>query len=190
MLFLSLFGCPTVTDQNLFCSFSSSCPTVTILKDKGKEYDHLGELSTWWTDEDAAEYDRRTDLLVEQYSKYLVHGQPVNGKLCLGENVADLGGVRLSYDALQVFMKKHGREIVRTVDRFTAEQVFFLGWATIWRNNIRREMSLNRLLTDPHSPGQYRANGPLACLPEFHKSFDVKPGSAMYVEEDKRCEIW
>lgn len=199
---------------------------LTSFADKGKEYDHLGELSTWWTDEDSAEYNRRTDLLVEQYNAYVVHGQHVNGKLCLGENVADLGGVRLAYDALQVFMKMHGRDAVPTVGDFNAEQVFFLGWSTIWRNNIRKgkttcesssylilivalllspsltllvcfladllstEMSLNRLLTDPHSPGEFRANGPLSVMPEFHDSFNVKPGSAMYVEEGKRCEIW
>jgi Peptidase family M13 len=100
----------------------------------------------------------------------------------------DSGGVKLAYVGFQAFMKERGRP--EDIDGFTPEQRFFLAWATIWRNNIRKEMALQRLVIDPHSPGMHRANGPLSVLPEFHEAFNVKPGDKMYVPEQERCEIW
>lgn len=156
--------------------------------DKGREYDKKGMLNDWWTEEDSKEYNRRTELMVEQFNNYTVFGSPVNGELCLGENVADLGGVKLAYIGFQKFMKENGRPA--DIDGFTAEQRFFLSWANVWKNNIRQAMAEQRLVMDPHSPGEWRANGPLSLLPEFHKAFDVKPGDKMFVPEGKRCEIW
>jgi putative endopeptidase len=102
--------------------------------------------------------------------------------------VADLGGVKLAFIGFQEFMAKHGRP--EAMDSFTPEQRFFLSWASVWRHNIRPEMALKRLVMDPHSPGQFRANGPLSVLPEFHAAFNVKEGDAMYVPPERRCEIW
>jgi putative endopeptidase len=130
-------------------SFGICLRTLIRLIAQGRKYDENGELNDWWTDEDSAEYMRRAALLVEQFAEYKVFGVPVNGELCLGENVADLGGVKLAYIGLQRFMELHGRP--KDVDGFTPEQRFFLGWATVWRNNIRKENALKRIVMDRKS---------------------------------------
>lgn len=127
-------------------------------------------------------------MLVEQFQNYKVHDTPVNGKLCLGENAADLGGVCLAYAGLQAYIKENGP--LPDVDGFSPSQRFFLSWSAVWRNNIRKEMALRRLVLDPHSPGALRANGPLSILSEFHEAFNVKPGDKMYVPVEKRCVLW
>ena len=104
-------------------------------------------MNDWWTPKDSDEYNKRAELLIEQYSNYTVHGKNVNGKLCAGENIADLGGVKLAHIGFQRFYEKH-KDQMAEVEGFTPEQRFFLVWATIWRNNIRKEMALQRLIMD------------------------------------------
>lgn len=125
--------------------------------------------------------------MVKLCDEYTIYGKNLNGKLCLGENVADNGGVKLSYLGLQAFQEKHGK--LTAVDGYTAEQRFFLGWAVVWRNNIREENALQRIVTDPHAPGEFRANI-VQTIPAFHDAFDVKEGDGMWQPPSARCEIW
>lgn len=155
--------------------------------DQGRKFDAKGELMDWWTEEDAAEYERRASNMVKLCDDYQVFGKNLNGKLCLGENIADYGGVKLSYKGLQAFMDKNGP--LPEVDGFTPEQRFFLGWASVWRNNIREENALQRIIVDPHAPGEFRANI-VQVIEEFHRAFDVKEGHKMWTAPEARCEIW
>lgn len=125
--------------------------------------------------------------MVKLCGDYKVFGKNLNGNLCLGENIADYGGVKLAYKGLQTFMGMHGR--LAEVDGFTPEQRFFLGWASVWRNNIREENALQRIIMDPHAPGEFRANI-VQVVEEFHAAFNAKEGDAMYQVPEKRCEIW
>ena len=117
-------------------------------------------------------------------------GKHVNGELTQGENIADIGGVKLAYAALQKALDKNPQAREQKIDGFTPEQRFFLSFAAIWRSKIRDEEQKLRLNTDPHSPAQYRVNGPLSDLPEFAKAFDVPDGSPMVRPADKRVNIW
>lgn len=141
----------------------------------------------WWTESDGEEYDRRAANMVKLCGDYKIFDKNLNGKLCLGENIADYGGVKLSYQGLQSFQLKHG--VLPSVDGFTPEQRFFLGWAIIWRNNIRKDNALQRIIMDPHAPGEFRANI-VQMVEEFHEAFDVKEGDGMWQDTDARCEIW
>ncbi len=157
--------------------------------DSGSQFDADGNLKNWWTDADRAAYKTRTDLLVKQFDAYEpLPGEHVNGKLTLGENIGDLGGLRIAYVALKMALAKKGPEAA--IDGFTPEQRFFLNWARIWRMTIRDEALRVRLKTDPHSPGKYRANGPLSDLPEFYEAFGCDPGSAMVRPAGDRPSIW
>lgn len=160
------------------------------IDDSGRKYDAKGELRDWWTKPDADQFVARSQILVDQYSRYTVEGSPVNGKLCLGENVADLFGVKLSFAAYQQWLTEPQGRTLDGTDGFTAEQRYFLAWANIWKCTIRRENALQRLVTDPHSPGEYRAVGPLVHLPSFHAAWGVVPGDAMYRAPEECCEIW
>lgn len=155
--------------------------------DQGRKFDANGELVDWWTESDASEYERRAADMVQLCDDYKLFGKNLNGKLCLGENIADYGGVKLSYRGLQTFQEKHGKLL--TIDGFTPEQRFFLGWASIWRNNIREENALQRIITDPHAPGEFRANI-VQIIEEFHEAFKVKEGDGMWQEPKVRCGIW
>ncbi|CAN8063174.1 unnamed protein product [Agarophyton chilense] len=155
--------------------------------DQGRKFDSNGELVDWWTYEDAEEYERRAANMEKLCSDYQIFGKNLNGKLCLGENIADYGGVKLSFAGLKKFMEKHDR--LADVDGFTPEQRFFLGWATIWRNNIREENALQRIIMDPHAPGEFRANI-VQVIDDFHAAFGVKEGDPMFTPPDARCEIW
>lgn len=155
--------------------------------DQGRKFDERGELVDWWTEDDAAEYERRAENMVKLCDEFTVFGKNLNGKLCLGENIADYGGVKLSYKGLKHFQEKHGP--LPTVDGFTPEQRFFLGWASVWRNNIREENALQRVIMDPHAPGEFRANI-VQVIEEFHDAFKVKDGDKMYQGPAARCEIW
>ena len=117
-------------------------------------------------------------------------GQHLNGELTQGENIADIGGVKLAYAAFQKALDKHPEDRNKKIDGLTPEQRFFLSFAAIWRSKIRDEDQKLRLTTDPHSPAQFRVNGPLANMPEFQKAFNVPDGSAMVRPADKRVNIW
>lgn len=158
--------------------------------DSGSRYDAQGNLKNWWTDEDRKAYDARTALVAKQFDGYrALPDQSVNGKLTLGENVSDLGGLKISWEALGKALGKDPNAAEK-IDGFTPGQRFFLGYANVWRNNIRDEALRVRLNTDPHSPGRYRVLGPLSALPEFQAAFGCAAGSAMVMPEAERPGIW
>ncbi|MFN2507523.1 MAG: M13 family metallopeptidase [Chthoniobacterales bacterium] len=157
--------------------------------DQGRQFDAQGNLRDWWTPESAAKYKERAERIVQQYEEYEpLPGQRINGKLTLGENIADDGGVKLAFAALQKALEKSGKR--EKIDGFTPEQRFFLGWAQVWRANTREEDIKRRLMVDSHSPTQFRANGPLSNTPEFQKAFKLPDGCPMVRPPDKRVSIW
>jgi len=159
--------------------------------DQGRQYDKVGNLTDWWTPQSAEEFKKRAQAVVNQYNEYEpLQGLHVNGQLTQGENIADIGGVKLAYAALQKALDKHPEERNKKIDGFTPEQRFFLSFAGIWRSKIRDEDQKLRLNTDPHSPGHFRVNGPLSDLPEFQKAFNIPDGSPMVRAADKRVNIW
>ena len=159
--------------------------------DQGRQFDAVGNLRDWWSKQSAAEYDKRRKAVVDQYSEYQpLPGLHVNGELTQGENIADIGGVKLAYAALQKALDKHPEERTKKIDDLTPEQRFFLSFAAIWRSKIRDEEQKLRLNTDPHSPAQFRVNGPLSNMPEFQKAFNIPDGSPMVRGADKGVKIW
>jgi len=156
--------------------------------DQGRKSDAEGNLKDWWTPEDAAQYTKRADLVQKQFDGFVaVDSVHINGKLTLGENLADLGGVNVAYGALQRRLKTKPQG---KIDGFTPEQRFFLSFAQIWRENIRPESLKLQINTDPHSPGHFRCNGPLSNMPEFAQAFGLKDGVAMVRPEEIRAKIW
>ncbi len=159
--------------------------------DQGRQFDAVGNLRDWWSKKSAEEYDKRRKAVVDQYSSYEpLPGLHLNGELTQGENIADIGGVKLAYAALQKALDKHPEERTKKIDGLTPEQRFFLSFAAIWRSKIRDEDQKLRLNTDPHSPAQFRVNGPLSNLPEFQQAFNIPDGSPMVRPADKRVNIW
>jgi len=159
--------------------------------DQGRQFDAKGNLRDWWTPKSAEEFKKRSGAVVQQYNEYQpLPGLHVNGELTQGENIADIGGVKLAYAALQKALDKHPEERNKKIDGFTPEQRFFLSFAAIWRQKIRDEDQKLRLTTDPHSPAQFRVNGTLSDLPEFQKAFNIPDGSPMVRSGDKRVNIW
>jgi putative endopeptidase len=156
--------------------------------DSGRQYDQSGNLRDWWTAADASRYKQRADRIIAQYDAYTVlDSVHVNGKLTTGENISDLGGLTISFAALQKALAKKNPGLI---DGFTPEQRFFLGYARIWRQLIRPEEQRRRIATDPHSPGVWRTNGPLSNMPAFYDAFGCKPGTPMVRDEDLRTAIW
>jgi putative endopeptidase len=156
--------------------------------DQGCEYAADGNLKNWWTEADKTRFEAKTKMIVEQYNNYtILDGKKVNGALTLGENIADLGGVTISYDAFK--RTKQGKSNEK-IDGFTPDQRFFLSWAQVWRQNIRAEEAEQRLVTDVHSPGEHRCNGPLSNFQPFYDAFQVKPGDKMFKTEAQRAKVW
>ncbi len=156
--------------------------------DSGSQYDADGNLKNWWTEADRKAYLERTALIVKQFDAFqALPDQTVNGKLTLGENIGDLGGLKIAYAAWQ---RSLGGKPAPAVDGFTGAQRFFLSYANIWRNTIRDEALRVRLNTDPHSPGKYRVLGPLANLPEFYEAWGCADGDAMKRAAEVRPAIW
>jgi putative endopeptidase len=156
--------------------------------DQGRQFDAEGTLKDWWTKDDATEFKKRADQVVEQFNAYTVLDTlHVNGKLTLGENLADLGGLSIAYEA---FKKTPQGKSNKKIDGFTPDQRFFLSWAQVWRSNILPETAAQLIITDPHSPGQYRCNGPLTNIDAFYKAFKVKKDNKMYIPEEKRIRVW
>ena len=159
--------------------------------DEGRQYDEVGNLRDWWSKESAAKFMERSKAVVTQYSEYEpLPGLHVNGELTQGENIADIGGVKLAYAALQKALDKNPQARQQKIDGFTPEQRFFLSFATIWKSKQRDEDLKFRLNVDPHSPAHYRVNGPLSDLSEFAKAFNVPDNSPMVRAADKRVNIW
>ncbi len=158
--------------------------------DQGSKYDANGNLNSWWTENDRKQFEARTNVLVEQFNKFKVGDSLyVNGKLTLGENIADLGGLSIAYDAFKLYLKQHPEENV-VKDGFTPEQRFFIGFAQLWKNNARPEAIRQLILTDTHSPGEFRVKGPLSNMPTFYEAFKVKNGDEMYINDAGRADIW
>jgi len=159
--------------------------------DQGRQFDAVGNLRDWWSPQSAAKFKERAQAIVQQYNEYEpLPGLHVNGELTQGENIADIGGVKLAYAALQKALGKHPQEHEQKIDGFTPEQRFFLSFATIWKSRQRDEDLKLRLNTDPHSPAHYRVDGPLSNLSEFQKAFNVPDGSPMVRAANKRVNIW
>ncbi len=156
--------------------------------DQGAKFDGDGNLRNWWTDADKAEFEKRGKQLVEQYNQYSpLEGMHVNGELTLGENIGDLGGLTVALKAYKLSLE--GKEAA-VLDGFTGEQRFFISWSQVWRRKGREEYLRNMLMTDPHSPSEYRVIGIVSNIPEFYTAFDVKEGDKMYIAPEKRVKIW
>ena len=156
--------------------------------DEGSQFDSKGNLNNWWTADDRKLFEARTQKLVNQFDSYVaIDSLHVNGQLTLGENIADLGGLTISYYALE---KALGDKTRTQIDGFTPEQRFFLSWAQTWRNNQRPEELKVQVNTDPHSPAMYRVNGPLSDLAEFKKAFNCASGDQMVEADSTRAVIW
>ncbi len=155
--------------------------------DQGSLFDGEGNLNSWWTDEDRAKFNEKTAMLIEQYNAFeVLDGKAhVNGELTLGENIGDLSGLTIAYKA---FKKAHPDN--SKIGGLTADERFFYGWAQIWRGKMRDEALLSQVATNPHSPGQFRGNGPLRNFPPFLELFNVKEGDKMFLPEEKRVKIW
>jgi putative endopeptidase len=154
--------------------------------DQGRQYDADGNIRNWWTEEDAKNFDERAKMLIDQYDEYIaINDMKINGALTIGENIGDLGGLNIAYNA---FTKTEQFKKGEKLDGFTPAQRFFLGWAQVWKNNIKDEELMRRLKTDVHSPGKWRVVGPLANMPEFFEAFDVKPGDPM--RRENPIKIW
>ncbi|RYY67270.1 MAG: M13 family peptidase [Chitinophagaceae bacterium] len=156
--------------------------------DSGRQYAASGNLSDWWTKADADLFKERADQVVAQYNGFTVLDTVhVNGKLTLGENLADLGGLNIAYEA---FTKTKQFKDGKKIDGFTPQQRFFLNWAQVWRSNSTPEALAQQVLTDPHSPGEYRANGPVVNMDAWYAAFNIQPGEPMYKAPEARIRIW
>ena len=156
--------------------------------DQGSKSDSAGIQRNWWTDADRAGFEQRTKALGAQYDAFCpLPGQCVNGSLTMGENIGDLGGISMAYTAYQLSL---GGKPAPVIDGLTGDQRFFLSWGQIWKGKYRDEALLNLIKTNPHSPGQYRANGPLRNFDPWYRAFDVKPGDKMYIAPEQRVRIW
>ncbi len=155
--------------------------------DQGSQYDAEGNMSKWWTNKDSINYFNRLGNLINQFNGYVLDSMHVNGHLTLGENTADLGGITIAYEALQMEMKKHPEPVK---DGFTADQRFFIAFAQVWRTELRPAFARQQMENNPHSPGMFRANGPLSDLPQFYTAFGVKSGDGMYRDSTTRVSIW
>lgn len=158
--------------------------------DQGRKYDADGNLNNWWTKQDATEFESRAQKVVDEYNAFeTLPGLHVNGRLTLGENLADLGGVNLAYDAMERALAKDPSKR-KTINGFTPEQRFFISFAQVWRTNIR-DAEARRLVTiDPHSPGRFRAVGPLLNFKPFFEAFNIQPGDPMWRDPGLRAHIW
>ncbi len=156
--------------------------------DKGSKYDGNGNLRMWWTEEDRANFEERAEGLVKQYDGYEpVKDNFVNGKLTLGENIGDLGGLSVAYEAYQLSL---GGKEAPVIDGLTGDQRFFLGWSQIWRRLYRQPELLKRLVTDPHSPSEFRVNGIVRNMDAWYEAFGIEPTDPLYLEPDQRVRIW
>jgi len=157
--------------------------------DEGRQYDAQGNLKDWWTPSDAKAFEERTQLVVKQFDAFEpLPGIHVNGKTSLGENLADLGGLQVAFDAFKLSQK--GKAPVGLIEGFTPEQRFFLGYAEYWRSKIREEALRDRLMTDVHAPAKERVLGPLANMPEFYEAFGCKDGDPMKRPDKERPSVW
>jgi putative endopeptidase len=156
--------------------------------DQGRKFDADGKLNDWWTAEDAKTFEARAKILGEQYSKFEpLPGAKVNGELTMGENIADLGGVVIALDAYRASLKGKPAPVI---DGLTGEQRVFLGWAQAWRGKLRDDAVRRQVVSDPHSPRQYRVNGVMRNIDAWYDAFKVKPDEKLFVDPKARVRIW
>ena len=157
--------------------------------DSGAEFDGDGNLQNWWSPTDKENFQKVTKALANQFDKYEpVKGTFVNGTFTSGENIADLGGVNISFDALQMYLKDNGK--IDKISNLTQEQRFFISWATVWRTLSTEKYLINQVKTDPHTPGYFRAFGPIVNVDAWYKAFDVKEGDKLYKNPEDRIKLW
>lgn len=157
--------------------------------DSGSRFDGDGNLNNWWTEQDRKNFDAKVAQLAAQYNVYEpVKGSFVNGKFTSGENIGDLGGVAVAYDALQMYLKDKGNPGL--ISGFNQDQRFFMSWATVWRTKSTDQYMINQVKTDSHSPGYFRSFGPLINQDAFIKAFDIKAGDKLYKAPEQRIKIW
>jgi len=156
--------------------------------DEGRQFDDKGNLTSWWTKSDEETFNKRADVMIRQFDAFEpVPGYHINGKATLGENIADLGGILLGIEA---FKKTNQYKEGKLMAGYTPMQRYFMGYALGWLGHTRAEQEKNRLMTDVHSPAKYRVNGPFVDVDEFYSTFNIKPGSPMYVADSLRVRIW
>jgi putative endopeptidase len=156
--------------------------------DSGSQYDKDGTLRNWWTPDDMTRFKERAKKLQEQFDAYTVlDSLHVNGKLTMGENIGDLGGLNAAYEAFKMTPQGKGN---KKIDGFTPDQRFFLAWAQVWRSNTMQERKAQLIVTDPHSPDEYRTVGAPVNMDAWYKAFDVKPGNKLYKKPEDRIRIW
>ena len=155
--------------------------------DQGRKYDEKGNLNDWWTEDDATRFNERTQQLVKLFNEFELRGNHINGELTLGENIADLGGLNIAWDAYQMTDEAKAN---KSLDGFTPAQRFFISYGTIWRNNIRDKALERRIKEDVHSPAEARVNRTLGSMPHFYEAFDIPEGSKMYIAPEERATIW
>ena len=156
--------------------------------DQGRQFDADGNLTDWWSKEDAEKFDQRAKMYIDQYDNYVVlDSMHVNGKASLGENIADLGGVAIAIDA---FKKTDQYKKGEKINGLTPVQRYFMGYALGWLHQQRDESLANQIMTDVHAPPFLRVNGPMANIPEFYEAFGVKEGNGMWRADSQRVKIW
>jgi len=156
--------------------------------DQGSTFDGDGALRNWWTDEDRAEFEKRTAALIAQYDAFRpFEDLAVNGQFTLGENIGDLGGITIGLLAYKLSLDGEEPPVI---DGFTGVQRVFLGYSQVWRNKMRDELLRQMIATDPHAPAPYRANGAVRNVPEWYEAFDVQPDDALYLPPEERVKIW
>lgn len=156
--------------------------------DEGSQFDEKGNLRNWWTKQDRAEFQKRVNQIVRQFNGYTVlDSLHINGKATAGENIADLGGIVIAYDA---FKKTEQYKKGEKIGGLTPSQRYFLGYALGWQTQQRDEQLAQRIMTDVHSPAQYRVNGPMADVPAFYEAFKVQPGQKLFRADSARVRIW
>jgi len=157
--------------------------------DQGRQYDKEGNLHDWWLADDSKNFESKTKVLVDQYDSYkILDSLHVDGKLTLGENIADLGGMNVAYNGLLKALE--GKNKDEKIDGFTPEQRFFLSYAQVWRANIRDEETMRRLKEDVHSPGEARVNAIVYNIPAFYTAFNIQPTDSRYMAPENRADIW
>jgi endothelin-converting enzyme/putative endopeptidase len=157
--------------------------------DMGREFDATGRIRDWWTPASSAEFSKRTERLGKQYDQFEpIPGTKVNGKLTMGENIGDLGGLEMAYAAYRRHVAQHGES--KAADGLTGDQRFFIAYGQAWRSKIREDALRERLLTDPHSPPEQRVNGVVRNVDAWYRAFDIKPGDKLYLPPAERVSIW
>ncbi len=186
-----IFQYPFFDEKNMALSYGSIGQIIGHeithgFDDQGSHYNATGELENWWNETDRTKFKKQTNSLVKQYDSYKFHNVHVNGSLTLGENIADLGGLIITYYAFQKYMKKNK---VKNLNNNQEKQLFYF-WANMWKTKMTKKALINRINTDPHSPAKVRVNGVVTNVTEFYDIFNVQPNHKLYKKEDDRIKIW